>query len=308
MVIKHLVFSGGGPAGLLTYGAAKCLNEKGLWSLENIKSIYGCSIGSYMGVILSLGYEWEWLDDYFIKRPWEKVVSVGALSFIEAYEHKGLLGEKFVVESLKPLLNAKDLNENITLRELYEFNKIEIHIYATNLNAPLLEKVDISYKTHPTMSVIKALTMSTAYPFAFKPICENGGCYVDGGLLNNYPLNDCLEQQQCDENEVLAFRNNWLLDDYKVTEQSSLIDFLIVLLKKMHAHIDSEPHQKEIKNTITTNVHDLDGLGSWLKALSTEEMRKTLIEKGYDDADIFFNQGTPGSCLGTLCCEPPQLI
>ena len=288
MPINHLVFSGGGPAGLLTYGAAKCLHQNGLWSLSDIKSIYGCSIGSYMGVIISLGYEWEWLDDYFIKRPWEKVVSVGALSFIEAYEHKGLLGEKFIVESLKPLLNAKDLNESITLQELYDFNNIEIHIYATNLNTPLMEKVDISYKTHPAMSVIKALTMSTAYPFAFKPICEDGACYIDGGLLNNYPLNDCLEQQQCSEDEVLAFRNNWLLEDYKVTEESSLIDFLIVLLKKMHASIDSEPLQKQIKNTITTHVSDLDGLGSWLKALSTEEMRKSLIDKGAQDAEEFF--------------------
>ena len=80
--IKHLVFSGGGPAGLLTYGAAKYLAQKGFWTLSDIKSIYGCSIGAYMGIIISLNYEWDWLDDYFIKRPWEKIVSINAMSLI----------------------------------------------------------------------------------------------------------------------------------------------------------------------------------------------------------------------------------
>jgi hypothetical protein len=41
--IKHIVMNGGGPAGLITYGAAKYLHKKGFWKLENIESIYGCS-------------------------------------------------------------------------------------------------------------------------------------------------------------------------------------------------------------------------------------------------------------------------
>ena len=108
--IKHLVFSGGGPAGLITYGAVKHLAKTGVWALHNIQSMYGCSIGAYIGICISLGYEWEWLDDYIIKRPWNKVISITAQTFLDAYDQKGLLGEKFLLESLKPLLEAKDLN------------------------------------------------------------------------------------------------------------------------------------------------------------------------------------------------------
>ena len=287
-IIKHLVFSGGGPAGLLTYGPPKYLSKKGFWDISNIKSIYGCSIGAYMGVIISLNYEWEWLDDYFIKRPWDKVVGLQALSFIEAFDNKGLLGDTFIVESLKPLLEAKDLSINITLQELYEYNHIDIHIYTTNLNTSLLDKVDISHTTHPTMSVIKALYMTSAYPFAFKPICEDDNCFIDGGLLNNYPLNDCISQTKCDKNEILAFKNIWVVDDYKINEQSSVIDFLIVLMKKMQKHIDTEVDQEDIKNTVRCLIEDLDSIGSWIKALSTPEMRKQLIEKGSLQAKIFY--------------------
>ena len=52
MTIKHLVFSGGGPAGLVLYGAAKQLNNV-YWNLKNIESIYGTSIGAYIGIIIS---------------------------------------------------------------------------------------------------------------------------------------------------------------------------------------------------------------------------------------------------------------
>ena len=206
--IKHLVFSGGGPAGLLTYGATKYLAQQGFWSLSDIKSIYGCSIGAYMGVIISLNYDWEWLDDYFIKRPWEKMINITAASIFEAFDTKGLLGDAVIIESLKPLFEAKDLSVDITLEELYDFNKIDIHLYTTNLNTTLMDKVDISHTTHPKMSVIKALSMTIAFPFLFKPICDEGGCYIDGGLLNIYPLKDCIQQQNCiDKEEILAFKN-----------------------------------------------------------------------------------------------------
>ena len=286
--IKHLVFSGGGPAGLLTYGAAKYLAQKGFWTLSDIKSIYGCSIGAYMGIIISLNYEWDWLDDYFIKRPWEKIVSINAMSLIEAFDSKGLLGDAFIIESLKPLLEAKELSIDITLQELYDFNKIELHLYSTNLNTVIMDKVDISYKTHPTMTVVKALCMTTAFPFVFKPICEEEGCFIDGGLLNIYPLNDCIKQQECvDKDEILAFKNIWLIDEYKITMDSSIMDFLMVLMRKMQKHIDTECDQEDIKNTVLCKVEDLNGIGSWLLALSTEERRAGLIEKGVEQGKEF---------------------
>ena len=296
-IIKHLVISGGGPAGFLTYGALRYTAQQKVWNLNEIKSIYGCSVGAFFGVIISLGYDWEWLDDYFIKRPWEKLINISALTF---FEKKGLLDEKFIEESISVLLSAKDLKVNITLKELYEHNKIEIHMYTTNINSSMIEKVDISYKTHPELSVIKALNMSMCYPFLFKPVCINENeCYIDGGLLNNYPLNDCIEQQKSEDNvnedikdEILAFKNIWVQDEknqYIIKEESSVVDFLLVLMRKMHCSIDTERHQTEVKNTIKCYIEGLDGLPQWLEALSNEEMRKSLIEKGAEQAHLNYN-------------------
>lgn len=281
-IIKHLVFSGGGPAGLITYGAVKELAAANVWSLHNIQSMYGCSIGAYLAVVLSLGYEWTWLDDYILKRPWEKVFSLTAQSFWDAYEQKGFLGEKIVLESLKPLLEAKDLPEQCTLQELYAFNHIDIHLYTTNINSLRLTKVDLSHTTHPTLSVIKALCMSMSYPLAFKPVCIDEDCFIDGGLLNNFPLNDCLIQTGCKETEILAFKHLWNehADKITITSDSTIIDYMVFLTKKMQCEICTEEQQAQIKNIVYCRVDGLAGLGQWLNAINTEEARMKLMEQG----------------------------
>ena len=40
MIIKHLVISGGGPAGVLMYGGLKHLHINKVCNLQNIQSIY----------------------------------------------------------------------------------------------------------------------------------------------------------------------------------------------------------------------------------------------------------------------------
>ena len=149
MTIKHMVLSGGGPAGFFTYGAARHLAKTDFWSLQNIETIYGTSIGSYMGVVLSLGYEWDWLDDYFIKRPWDKLVELNPLTFFEIYQTKGLLNADFIKETISPLFTAKELSPDITMKELFEYNHISIHIYTTEINGYHLKKVCLSHKSHP---------------------------------------------------------------------------------------------------------------------------------------------------------------
>jgi len=287
MTIKHLVISGGGPSGILAYGIASHLEKKDFWHLVNIKSMYGCSVGAYMSVIFSLGYAWDWLDDYFIKRPWEKLLVASTTHIVDIYKKKCLINEHFFIEAITPLLRAKDLKETVTLKELYDYNQIEIHMYATNINEKRLEKIDLSYKSHPDLSVIKALQMSMAFPIIFEPIIVGDGCFIDGGLMNNFPLNDCLSQQECEPDEILAFKNIWQNSQRSVNEKSSIFDFLLVLMKKMQASIDTEPVQVKTKYTVDCRMDDLANLEKWSETMKSEELRRNIIERGYVQADAF---------------------
>ena len=287
MTIEHLVISGGGPTGILAYGIASHLAKKGFWQLADIKSIYGCSIGAYMGVVLSLNYEWDWLDDYIIKRPWEKLVATSTTHLIDIYEKKCLINEHFFIEAITPLLRAKDLKETITLKELYDFNHIDIHLYTTNMNSARMEKIDLSYKTHPDLSVIKALQMSMAFPIIFEPIFEGEGCFIDGGIINNYPLKDCIQQQECDTDTILSFKNIWNNHKLNVNEKSSIFYFLFALLRKLQLTVDTEPEQPDIKYNIHCILEDWANLDKWAETLKNEELRRSIIEKGHAQAESF---------------------
>jgi len=289
MTIKHLVISGGGPTGFLTYGVASHLAKKDFWKLEDIKSIYGCSIGAYMGVVFSLGYEWEWLDDYFIKRPWEKLAASSAIKFTDINDKKCLINEHFQTEAILPLLKAKDFDETITLKELYEYNKIDIHLYATNINTIKLQKIDISHTTHPDLLLITALQMTMAFPIIFQPIINEDKCYVDGGLLNHFPLNDCINQQQCNPDEILAFKNILNNVNQCIDESSSIFDFMLILMKKMQSSLDGEVDQIEVKHIMSCLIDDLSGFDKWADALHSEETRRNIIENGYNQAELFMS-------------------
>ena len=286
MVIKHLVFSGGGPVGLISYGAAKQLNKKKFWDIKNIETIYGTSIGAYMGTLISLGYEWDWIDDYFIKRPWRKIIDIEIITLLEAYNKKGLLGEKFINDIILPLLEAKGLSEDVTFKELYEFNKIEIHIYSTEINGEHMKKIDISYITHPNMKVITGLCMSMAFPFIFSPVIDSEQCYVDGGVLNNFPLNDCLEKN-CDPDEILGFDIRFPEQENKILEESTIINYLVILLKKMKKEIELNNTKKEMKNIVKCQVNNFLGFKAWLDLLEDEKHRREIIEDGCKIADEF---------------------
>lgn len=74
MPIKHIVISGGGPVLIHVLGAIQHLEENNFIDLKSIKSIYGTSAGAIVGVLLCMGFDWETIRDYIIKRPDRKSV------------------------------------------------------------------------------------------------------------------------------------------------------------------------------------------------------------------------------------------
>jgi predicted acylesterase/phospholipase RssA len=282
MVIKHLVIAGGGPSGLFTYGAAKFLEKDKFWSINEIETIYGTSIGAFIGAVIALKHEWDVLDDYIIKRPWEKLVDISPEDLFKAWEKKGILGDEFIREALKPLLEAQGLNIGITLNEFYEFNKISLHMISVNINDATLKPVNISYKTFPDLPLVKAISMSCAIPFIFKPIIMDEGCYVDGGLLCNFPLDLCLHDTGCNENEILAFKNIWSIHQKNISilESTNIMSYWIHILKILVKEISSDEKQKVVTNTVNCIIEDINGYEDWINVLGSKGSREKFIKKG----------------------------
>ena len=210
MTIKHLIFCGGGPIGLFQYGFIKKISIEGILKLENIKSVYATSIGCYVSLIYLLNLDWEWMDDFLIKRPWEKLININNYDYYNLIYTKGLIHNDFFLEVIKPVLLARDLDENSTLKELYDITKIDFHIFTCKLNG--FQKVDLNHLTYPDLEIYKACMMSCCIPIVFEPIYYNNSYYLDGGIFCNSPINDCYNNYCNDddfnEEQILAFENN----------------------------------------------------------------------------------------------------
>jgi len=304
MTIKHIVISGGGPTGLLSYGAVKYLEQQKFWSMDNVESIYGTSIGALFGVILSLQHDWKTIDDYIIKCPWDTILKKNSTfhDVLDVYTNKGIMSGDFFDIIMKPLLLAKDLTLDVTLDELYQFNKKEIHIMTVELNT--FKLVNLSYKTHPSLKVMDAIKMSCAFPIIFSPKIfvetennkkEEGQvegcsdrvcCYIDGGVMCNYPVNICMEDQQCDPDEIIGFRNIWEKYHETIDNESSLVDFLKICVKQMIRKLENEKSYVNIKNEVSS-VSEIIDYTSWFDLCSDENKRIHYIQRGMTYGEVF---------------------
>jgi len=291
MPIKHLVIAGGGPIGLQFLGALQHLNEEKFWNIEDIESIYATSIGTFIGAFLCLRYDWSTLNTYIIDRPWHDVFKLNGKQIFDAFYNKGLFDKKIIEITFKPLLEAKDLSLNITLKEFYEYSKVEFHLYAFDLNK--FETADISYKSHPDLLLTQAIHMSSALPGVLMPTCLDDCCYMDGGVMANYPLSYCLKDHT-DTSEILGvtfYRDYEKPDAYKnniVTEESSVIDFSIGFFINAMNYIYKNIKRDTIFNQIEClNDDNFLTMDVIKKSINSSEMRKDWINKGINDAKLF---------------------
>ena len=278
---------------------------------KNIEKIYGTSAGALLSAILCLKFDWETLNDYFLNRPWHDVYNIDINTIFSIFNKKGIFNRNQLELSLKPLLHAKDLDLNITLKEFYEYSNIELYMYSFDINYFKLE--EISYKTNPDLSLITALNMTSALPIMFSPVCIDDKCYIDGGVATNYPLIFCIEQnsnldeilgiknvfhEECNSTCACEANNNNIKSDVtindntpetttvnkkinNINEDSSLLDFFISFFKKVILKLNITNLNLYIIHEINCNCKTVT-YTFFNKFVSSVELRKELLENGIE--------------------------
>lgn len=282
--IKHLVLSGGGPNMLQILGSLDELSTNKILDLSKIESIYATSAGALVATLICLKHSFESIKKYLIERPWEKLFNLKVEDFIKLYNTKGLYGIDIFYKCFKPLLISKQLNLYITMREFFDYSKIEIHFYTFEINEYKL--VDISYLTHPELKLIEALQMTCCLPLLVEPVIDDAKCYIDGGLSCNYPLNFCLNRENIDKNEILGFKNNYKTTKNVVNENSSVVEYIFNFLLKAIFYVNTDNLQPNIPNEIIcdTNYMTYELLK---KTLSDSKIRLDLYNDGIETAKKF---------------------
>lgn len=190
-LFRHLVVSGGSTAGFAFFGAWRELIEQSIVNIDEIESIYATSVGTIISVLIVLGYDMKDIDDFLVYRPWHTIFKVDFHAVIRAIQEGGLFGKETIIETLKPMLLAKDISIDITLFDFHALNGKHIHFFTTRYET--LDLVDVSHTTHPEWKLIDAVYASCCLPVIFDPLQIKDDYYVDGAVMKNYPLKQCLD-------------------------------------------------------------------------------------------------------------------
>ena len=284
-MIKHLVFSGGGPIMVQVLGAIQHLEKENFVNMKNIESIYGTSAGSIIGILICLDFDWETINDYIIKRPWQDVFPIKVQNIFDAYTKKGVFDIKTIEKCFKPLFDAKDISLDINLEDFYKLTKIELHLFSFEINEYKVH--DISYLTHPDLSLMIAVQMTCALPILVTPVCIDGKCYIDGGMSSNYPLGYCITSGK-NPDEILGFKNKYSDDKSYINSESTILDFLLSFLFKAVFSINTDNNQPNIKYELLCDVKQLS-FNVLRSSLSSIEVRRDLFNSGVESAIKFLS-------------------
>ena len=280
MTIKHLVISGGGPNGFTYLGALQYLHDNGVWNINDINTIYATSVGAMIAVFLALKYDWETLNNYLINRPWKDVFKIRPKHILDSFSLKGLFNEDQYKQGFKPLLEAKNLDINITLKEFYEYSHIDLHFFCVEINS--FELIDINYQSFPDIELTKAILMTSSIPSIIQPYITDNKCYVDGGLKTNYPVDQCVKDN-CNIDEILGIRLE-NIDGEKsfINEDSNLLEYMVQLLVNYIYHYSKNNTNSVILKNELVCTGELLTLDFLKQSINEASFRKTLLEKGYE--------------------------
>ena len=189
-----LVLSGGGAKGMAHIGALKVLEEAGI----PIDYVVGTSMGSIIGGLYSIGYTPEQLDSMVRVQDWTFLLSDRTprsdknMAEREADEQY-VISVPFSKNSIKEVTgglikgqNIANLFSELTLgyHDSIDFNKLPIPFACVSEDiAKGQEKV-----FHEGV-LATAMRASMAIPGVFTPVRLDSMVLVDGGVVNNYPVN-----------------------------------------------------------------------------------------------------------------------
>ena len=275
-----LVLSGGGAKGLAHIGALKVIEDSGV----RIDYIGGTSMGAIIGALYASGYSAHQLDSIFQRLDFNTLIQDdiprSAKTFYEKSESEKyaltLPFDNFQVgfpSGLSKGQNVYNLLSKLTahVSDVNDFRKLPIPFFCVATNVETGEAVILENGYLP-----RAITASGALPSLFSPITINDVVMVDGGVVNNYPID-----------EVKARGADIIIgvdvqDSLRAREDLNSAFDVLVQINNYRTIRDMVGKRKKTDVYINPNIEDFS-------VVSFDEGKK-IIESGETEANAMRNQ------------------
>ena len=253
-----IALSGGGIRGIAHAGVLKALEDNKI----NIDVIGGTSAGGMVASLYAIGYTPDEIYELFKKNA-KKIIGANSIPFITGI--RNLMNKKG--GELNGFRNGKNIEEVYEImaeeKGIKEMNQIKMPIVIPTVDIidskeyiftnfiPEGTKNTKQYITD--ISVGKAVRASSSFPAVFNTCSINMHAFIDGGALNNVPVNE-VKKQGADK--VIAVK----FDADKVNETSNIMDIAMKTIDIMGSKIAEENLSKSdyVLNVNTDKVGLLD--------------------------------------------------
>lgn len=189
-----LVLSGGGAKGLAHIGALKVIDSLGI----KVDYIAGTSMGAIIGALYASGYTGKQLDSIYQVTNFETLISDdiprSSRSYFERQQAERyaltLPFKNFKVSLPSSLSKGQNVYNFLSkllihVKDIHDFEKLPIPFFCIATDIVTGEEVLLN-----SGNLASAVNASGALPSLFAPVKLNERLLIDGGVTNNYPVEE----------------------------------------------------------------------------------------------------------------------
>ncbi len=187
-----VILSGGSGKGFAHIGALRVIEKAGI----KPDLIGGTSMGAVIAALYAIGYSLDDIEEIILSLDWDQVMSDN-ISRRELFIEEKTGDERYVASfpikdgkiglpsGLSGGQNLSNLLIRLTERvhHIEDFNDFQIPFFCVTTNIETGEQVILDGGYLPD-----ALRASSSIPTFFNPVEIDGALYIDGGVVNNFPV------------------------------------------------------------------------------------------------------------------------
>ena len=173
-----------------------------------------------------------------------------------------------------------------TLKQLKD--KFEKELIVCSYNLTDHKREYISWLNYPDLSCLDAIRMSSNIPFFFNEYIYNGKEYIDGGIVDNFPIGLLLEDK-FKNNKTLGINLDSKNDKVIEGDENTNYYKIVKLLNKLY-NIVTIPLKEKKKYDVDIDIINIDVENLKIYNFSLSHSRKLeLFSNGYNYAKHYFD-------------------
>jgi NTE family protein len=264
---RNLIFEGGGVKGIAYVGATHVLEAKGI--LQNIARVGGTSAGAINALLVGLNYSptettqiLSQLDfKSFLDDEWGVVRDSNRL-LTEYGWYQGDCFRQWIGERIATKVGNPDATFNDIHNQMDQKGFRELFFVGTNLSTRFAEI--FSYEHTPRGCVADAVRISMSIPLFFASKRSlRGDVYVDGGLIDNYPIKMFDREKYVDDKRLVRTPPYYQAHNEALKAQGRDINPYVYNSETLGFRLDSAKEIAVFRDQAEPECHKIDDFFSY---------------------------------------------